>query len=65
MGQMVKLDATTILIKGDSEDDLAEIIDFVSRKKRQGYVNSFLKFASKNKILSKNYKFNREDCYDK
>ena len=65
MGQMVKLDATTILIKGDSEADLAEIIDFVSKKKKQGYISSFLKFASKNKILSKTYKFNRDDCYDK
>ena len=65
MRQVVKLDSTTILIKSDSEDDLAEIIDFVSKKKRQEYINSFLKFASKNKILSKSYKFNREDCYDK
>ena len=65
MGQVVKLDATTILIKSDNENDLAEIINFASKKNKLEHVNSFLKIASENKILGRNYKFNREDCYDK
>ena len=65
MGQVVQLDATTILIKSDNENDLAEIIDFVSQKNKIERVHSFLDFASKNKILSESYQFNREECYDR
>jgi len=65
MGQVIPLDATTLLIKSDNENDLAEIIDFVSKKDKSNAVQSFLEFASQNRILSKDYQFHREDCYDK
>lgn len=65
MGQVVQLDATTILIKSDNENDLTEIIDFVSQKDKIRRVHSFLDFASQNKVLSENYRFNREECYDR
>ena len=65
MSQVVQLDATTILIKSDNENVLAEIIDFVSEKNKLGQVRSFLDFTSKNKILRENYQFNREECYDR
>ena len=65
MGQVVQLDATTILIKSDNENDLAEIIDFVSKKDKIEHVRSFLDFASQNKVLSESYQFSREECYDR
>ena len=65
MSQVVQLDATTLLIKSDSENVLTEIIDFVSAKDRIERVRSFLDFTSKNKILGENYQFNREECYDR
>ena len=65
MSQIVQLDATTILIKSDNENVLAEIIDFVSAKNQLERVRTFLDFTSKNKILEENYQFNREECYDR
>ena len=65
MSQVVQLDATTLLIKSNNANDLAEIIDFVSKKDKLDHVKSFLDFAAENKILSKDYSFNREECYDK
>jgi hypothetical protein len=63
MGQLVQLDATTLLIKSDNENDMAEIIDFVSKKDKLDRVKSFLKFADSHRVLGKDYKFNREECY--
>jgi len=65
MGQVVQLDATTLLIKSDDASDLAAIIDFVSKKDKLDHVKSFLDFAAENRILDKDYKFNRDECYDK
>ena len=65
MSQVVQLDATTILIKSENENVLAEIIDFISEKDKHERVRSFLNFTSKNKILGENYQFNREECYDR
>ena len=65
MRQVIQLDKTTILIKSDNKDDLAEIIDFVSKKDKIEHVHSFLNFASQNKVLSESYQFNREECYDR
>jgi hypothetical protein len=64
MGQVVQLDANTILVKSDNENDLAEIIAFVSKRDKREHVRFFLEFASQNRILDKDYKFNREECYD-
>ena len=65
MSQVVQLDATTILVKSENENDLAEIIDFVAAKDKLGQVRSFLDFTTKNKILNENYQFNRTECYDR
>jgi len=65
MSQVVQLDATTLLIKSDNENVLAEIIDFVSAKDKLERVRSFRDFTSKNKILGDNYQFNRDECYDR
>ena len=65
MGQVIQLDATTVLFKSDDKNDLAEIIDFVTKKDKFERVHSFLEFASRNHVLSENYQFNREECYDR
>jgi len=57
------LDSKTLIIRADNEDDLPGIIDFVNQKSKSISIDSFLTFASKNRIESDNYKFNREDCY--
>jgi hypothetical protein len=39
------------------------ILDFITQKEKNKNINSFLDFASQNRIEIKNYKFTREDCY--
>ena len=65
MSQVIPLDATTIVVKCDNEKEIEEIMDIISRKDRGAHVHSFLEFASENRILGKDYKFNREECYDR
>ncbi len=63
MLEAISIDPKTILIKADKESDIAEVIDFISRKDKQSEIDDFLKFASENRFLEKGYKFNRDDCY--
>jgi len=37
----------------------------IDAKKREKLVNDFLQFAEANSITDPNFKFNREDCYDR
>jgi hypothetical protein len=63
MLETMTLDSRTLIIKTDNEKELPEIIDFIYQKDKLNNVNSFLKFASENRITKKGYKFSREDCY--
>ena len=65
MVKTITLDSKTILVKSDNENDLSEIINFISKKTKITEIGSFLKFAEENRVDSKNYKFNRSDCYDR
>ena len=65
MVETITLDSKTMLVKSDNESDLSEILDFIVKKSKITEISSFLKFAEKNRIESKNYKFNRNDCYDR
>jgi len=56
------IDLKTLVTKTDNEDDLPEIIAYINQRNKN--IGSFLNFASKNRIEAKNYKFNRETCYD-
>jgi len=58
------LDPKTLIIKTDSEEELSEIIDLVSRKDREKNMRSFLDFAASIRKDVKGYKFNREECYE-
>ena len=65
MTQIIQLDATTVLIKSDNEEDLAEIVDLIAKKNQVKHIHSFLAFAAQNRVLSEDYKFNRDECYDR
>jgi hypothetical protein len=51
-----------MVIRTDDENDLPEIISYINQKDKNN-IDSFLNFASENRVEVKNYKFNREDCY--
>ena len=57
------VNSKTLIIKSDNENDLPEIINFINQKDKIKNIDSFLNFASQNRIEINNYKFNREDCY--
>ena len=63
MLETITLDSRTLVIKTDNEGDLTEIIDILNKKDKINDINSFLRFAARNRIMKENYKFNREDCY--
>ena len=63
--ETMTIDSKTVIVKTDNEDDLPEIIGLINQKNRKEIIKSFLSFASKNRIEEKNFKFNREDCYDR
>jgi len=63
MLETMTLDTRTLIIKSDNEDDLPGIMDFITQKNRNKNIDSFLDFASQNRIEIKDYKFSREDCY--
>lgn len=65
MLEVIALDQKTMIIKSDVETDFAEIINFVIKKDRNSDIESFLKFAEKNRKIDKDFKFNREECYDR
>ncbi len=65
MLEAISIDPKTLIIKADKESDIAEVIDFISRKDKQEAIDSFLRFASENRFIEKGYKFNRDDCYDR
>jgi hypothetical protein len=47
------------------ETDFSEIINFVLKKDKKKDIDSFLKFAENNRKIDKEFKFNREECYDR
>jgi hypothetical protein len=40
-------------------------VDFISRKDKRDNINAFLEFASKQRVIDTDYKFNRDGCYDR
>jgi hypothetical protein len=65
MYETMTLDSNTIIIKSDNKKDLSDIIEFISRKDKEKNIEALLKLASENRKRVKNYKFSREECYDK
>ena len=65
MYETLTLDSKTLIIKSDNEQELSDIIDFVSRRDKEKNIDSLLKFAAQNRKIVKNYKFNRLECYER
>jgi hypothetical protein len=63
MYETMAIDSRTVIIKTDTEKELTEVIDFVSKRDKDVALKAFLDFAASNRKVVKNYKFNREDCY--
>ena len=65
MYETMALDSRTIIIKSDNERELSEIVDCISRRDKEKNIKSFLQFASDNRKVINEYKFSREECYDR
>jgi hypothetical protein len=65
MLEAISLDSKTMIIKSDEETDFSEIINFVIQKDKNKDIASFLKFAAQNRIEDKEFKFVRDECYDR
>jgi len=68
MYQATTLDSRTLLIKVEFERDLTELLSYINQKtktKKQDLVNQLLDFAKKNYETDKNFKFNRDECYER
>jgi len=63
--ETIAIDSRTLIIKSNNEEELPEIINFINQKNKNKIIDSFLDFASRNRIKIDYYKFNREDCYDR
>ena len=64
MLQTISLDSKTIIVKADNESDLSEIMEFISKQDKQKSLDTLLSFAADNRKIEKEYKFNRNECYD-
>jgi hypothetical protein len=65
MYETMTLDSNTIIIKSDTKKELSDIIEFISKKDKEQNIEALLKLASENRKRVKNYKFSREECYDR
>jgi hypothetical protein len=65
MLETISLNSKTIIVKANEENDLSEVINYITQKVKRNQVHSFLKFASTHRVLEAGYKFNRKDCYDR
>jgi len=68
MYQTTTLDSRTLLVKAEVESDLTELLSYINQKtkiKKQDLVNQFLNFAKNNYETDKNFKFNRDEFYER
>ncbi|MDR1605061.1 MAG: hypothetical protein LBS10_09820 [Gracilibacteraceae bacterium] len=65
MLEVISLDPKTMIIKSDEETDFFEIINFIVQKDKSKNIEAFFKFAAQNRITDKEFKFNRDECYDR
>ena len=63
--EVITVDARTIMIKSDNENDLAEVIQFIEQKKKNDEVDKLVQSMTKNKASDKAPVFNRNGYYDR
>jgi hypothetical protein len=64
MIETISLDSKTILVRADKENDISEVIDYIARKRKCDPLDDLLNFATLHKVLDKEYRFKREECYE-
>jgi hypothetical protein len=65
MYETMALDSNTIIIKSDSKKELSDIIEFILEKNNEKNMGELLRLASESRKRVKNYKFRREECYER
>ena len=65
MPETVILDSLTVLVKADTEQDMAEIIDFITYKDKKNAVNRLFALGKENNLIGQNYVFDRDKLYEK
>jgi hypothetical protein len=65
MYETIALDSKTILIKSGNKKELSAIMEFISEKDKGKNMDALLKSASENRKRVKDYKFIRDECYEK
>ena len=68
MYQTTALDSRTLLVRSENESDLTELLLYITMKaklKKQDMVNLFLDFAAHNYDVDPDFKFNRDECYER
>jgi hypothetical protein len=65
MYETMTLDSNTIIVKSDSKKELSDIIEFISKKDKEKNMEALLRLASESRKRVNNYKFSREECYEK
>jgi hypothetical protein len=53
------------IVKSDTKKELSDIIKFISTKDKEKNIEALLRLASENRKRVKNYKFSRDECYEK
>ena len=65
MVETITIDSRTMVIKTDNEEDLSEIIVLITQNNKDKEIDSYLKFAARNRIEFTEEKFIREEFYDR
>jgi hypothetical protein len=65
MYETMTLDSNTIIVKSDSKKELSDIIEFISKRDNEKNMEALLRLASESRKRVKNYKFSREECYER
>ena len=63
--EAISLDARTIIVKAERESDISDVLDFIFNKVKKDSIDMLLKFASRHRVIEKEYIFNRDECYDR
>lgn len=65
MLQTVSIDSKTLLIKADVESELSHLFDYLSKIEKENKLKKLFDFADRHFKQIADFKFNREDCYNR
>jgi hypothetical protein len=64
MLEAVSLAPKAVILKPDENTDFAEIANFIIENNKTKDAAAFPGFAARNRITDREFKFNRDECYD-